>query len=1621
MYPATTPTLICSLWVTLVALPLAAQHSSAGFDAQQKRYALTAEPARQHAGREGKKLPGMPETVQNANAELAAPLLTEMATSGLPVLNVGPDSGSIMQSYLMVDSCNTWTVTGAPSWLATTVSGNLNVYLNYTQNLSDYPRTANLTVTGCGDTITLIVKQSGARLIASPGSADFLLRNVFSRGGCSDIGNVTFSGNNSQIGAFINGLTNVGFETGMILATGDIRIASGPNYQDNADGGFGIYTPDADLSQIANGQLFDVASIEFDITPTKPLLSFDFVFASEEYCEYVGSQYNDVFGFFISGPGIPGGQKNIALVPGTATPVTINSVNHLYYPNYYVNNQSDTSANLCGQQPNFGSSVNEVQYDGFTKALTAITNVEPCQTYHIKLKIGDVGDGNWDSAVLLKAGSLNAGGSSSVEWDVNGNAGSINEICEGCGTVKLVFHREGGDPNVQLPVSFTVSGTATMGVDYSTIQSPVIIPAGQEKLELAVNIFSDIVAEGIETIVITPKDSCSCYFQQKILNIKDLVLDLAPPCPANNYPAADLCSDICIFCTFNGYQGSTSGYSGQTPPGFCGTIENEQWLGFIAGAAAATFTATPENCANGDGIQIALYTSCNSDPVVCNGGCSGCGTNPQSVTSALIPGVNYFVLIDGYAGDQCDFNIDVIPPSAVQAQGVGLVGVISGPSTTCPGAVETFSIPTVTGAGGYLWNAPPGFRINGQEPPVLLSVPEGNTVQVSIGSNGGMICVKPLNSCNDGVEKCKAISVAPIPPTVLPPLTVCAEDLPFETPWGDHVSTSGTFPHTYTSYQGCDSLVFWKLTVKPPIIKYLAPQTICTGSCITICGEEYCNAGAYTHTCESYQGCDSIINFSVIVMDPIAEITSTGILSCVNDTIILNSGPSTGTKSWQLNGSVVGTGNSVIITQPGTVVLTVTASAGGAFCMASDTLIITGNTTPPSVTATGDTLGCGATQAQLNAITNALNPAYLWSPTTGLSAANIANPIAPAPGSYTVVVTDLTNGCTASATVTVPGLAATASGGTLTCSATAIQINAVTNASTPGFLWSGPGGFNSTDQNPIVTAPGIYTLTVTDQSGCTLTATATVTDDCNSAPPWNVDTTSSNHTIILPTTLTGDIHAGDYLGVFYDSSGTLKCGGYGIWSDTLNQAFAAFGNDAPAPNQNGFNPGEAFKIKIWRPAILPNERAASGQYAPVGSLSGLVTHTDKFAVDGISMITAITLEATQAIPLKNGWNLISAYVQPNLPAMPDIFDPIISSITLVKNCDGASYIPQLMSNSIGNWNLVEGYQVKTNKKDTLLVMGQQAVPGDHPIPLHAGWQCIAYLRRTPLAIETVFNPILGQISAVKDGDGRTYLPQFNINDIGYMIPGQGYKVKALSNTALTYNNNFVNPSDERAKYSGPAHTTHFTTDHIVNTGNNATLILTSSTTGSALHAGDEIGFFSAANKLCGAAKYLGQNLAITVWGDDPSTIDIAEGMKNGEVYSLKVWNSSEQEEYPAWATLSSGKSAYEQDAIEEIGNIQLGSVGANELSCVDIQSLKLFPNPTSESLNLGIESSHSGKVSLAVFNSDGMRVWSLKEIEYRTGNTIRSLDIPAELSSGMYWFRLQFEKGIVYRRVFIQK
>ena len=316
------------------------------------------------------------------------------------------------------------------------------------------------------------------------------VQNVLIGGGVT-VTNVTFTGQSNQIGEFdaTNTSPYIGINSGIIMASGDVNVAVGPNNQTGATlGGGNLGVNDPDLDVLAATGTNDAAVLEFDFIPTGDTVKFKFVFGSEEYPEFVNS-INDAFGFFLSGPGIAGpftnNAINIALVPGTATPVTINTVNSGSNASYYVDNNNQAGP------------ANAIQFDGYTTVMTAIGVVQCGVQYHIKIAIADAMDDILDSGVFLEAGSFSSNTVTlSSNVDINGND-SI--LYEGCGTALLDFVRDNvADTSTY---NFTITGTAGVG-DYSISSSSVIFLPGQDTVTLSFNALQDGLTEPLETVII---------------------------------------------------------------------------------------------------------------------------------------------------------------------------------------------------------------------------------------------------------------------------------------------------------------------------------------------------------------------------------------------------------------------------------------------------------------------------------------------------------------------------------------------------------------------------------------------------------------------------------------------------------------------------------------------------------------------------------------------------------------------------------------------------------------------------------------------------------------------------------------------------------------------------------------------------------------------------------------------------------------------------------------------------------------------------------------------------------------------------------------------------------------
>ena len=345
----------------------------------------------------------------------------------------------------------------------------------------------------------LVLQGYGQITVESTETVEYYVQNVLLGEGISAT-NITFNGLpanevNLQCGFFNSVNSNVGIDSGLVMATGNINVVVGPNNQGGATQAPPVSTDgDDDLEMIAGIQVNDVAILEFDFIPSSDSVSFNYVFSSEEYLEYVGS-INDVFGFFISGPNItgpfssppafPDGSTNIALIPNSSDAVSIFNVNDVQNSEYYVNNEIVTGNN-------------EIQMDGLTVVLTAVSEVVCGELHHIKLAIADASDDILDSAVFLEAGSFQSAPEDLV-LDTYFEPGIV-ESSGVCDSSFANFNRVCAADSAFYILKF--QGDAQFGVDYEVFNVPDTIVMIPDQFVHAFGIlaFDDGIVEDAETI-----------------------------------------------------------------------------------------------------------------------------------------------------------------------------------------------------------------------------------------------------------------------------------------------------------------------------------------------------------------------------------------------------------------------------------------------------------------------------------------------------------------------------------------------------------------------------------------------------------------------------------------------------------------------------------------------------------------------------------------------------------------------------------------------------------------------------------------------------------------------------------------------------------------------------------------------------------------------------------------------------------------------------------------------------------------------------------------------------------------------------------------------------------------
>jgi len=536
----------------------------------------------------------------------------------------------------------------------------------------------------------------------------------------------------------------------------------------------------------------------------------------------------------------------------------------------------------------------------------------------------------------------------------------------------------------------------------------------------------------------------------------------------------------------------------------------------------------PSNCTSVGGqmgIQGGIYSGAggcgNITELVCQGNCS---LAPITLTSGgFIVGETYYFIIDGCAGSVCDITIDVLSGFAPPA--IGALGTISGPKKVCTGGTFNYSIPVPPGAADWHWT------LDG----TLLEDPTtaNNNIDITFNSAGVFeLCVDVSNFCIDvgapPLQKCIDITVTDVVGIDPPVKYVCEDE---EASYGGLLYGPGDYEITLQSWQGCDSVI--TLTVEPIIVpeKDLGDIYLCQGNCLTIkdtkgneeilCDEEV--GGSVT--LESYNGCDSVINFNLYIMEIETKIVPPFELGCLTDytpldgNITENPGGYDIEFLWQaFNGGIIigdptepqvdtETGGKYCLTT------TITSPDGLTSCKDSACVIVKVDPTAPTAAIIGDTLTCTKDSITIIGVGTPVTSKYSWVIPGGgiLTTKNIK---VGQPGVYTLTVT-APNLCTAVEDITITADFAkpnnSVSGATLDCNNLSKVISGSSSTPNATFAWFDPSGNPiSSNNNATVSIPGNYTFKVTNpKNGCTKDSVVAVIGDF--LKPQNVTATGGTY------------------------------------------------------------------------------------------------------------------------------------------------------------------------------------------------------------------------------------------------------------------------------------------------------------------------------------------------------------------------------------------------------------------------------------------------------------------------------------------------------------------------------
>ena len=975
------------------------------------------------------------------------------------------------------------------------------------------------------EAVSALAAVAGSIDVANPSAgyngynADQLVRNVLTSG-CLTISNVRYgyyrkNNNNTwtwvdhtwsstagdrQLGYYSKGTSTFPIDEGILLSTGKISSAMGPNTYTNKSDEMVNEASDQDLTAISGRTMHDASILEFNFIPDGNLVEFKFIFASEEYLEYVNTAFNDAFGFFLSGPGISGTYTNNAINLAQLPNGDAVTINNIHSAGTNVNNVSFPAVNDTYYLNNPPASTT-MEYDGSTVVLTATYAVTPGNNYKIKMAIADASDQKWDAGVFLKAKSFAT------------NTLVITNPAPVCvnGTANLTLPAVTAGSTAGLTYSYWQDAAAT--IPYTT---PTVAPVGTYYIK------------GSNT-----QSGCSDT-KPVVVSQTNIVITETAASHADVKCKGTTTGSATVTAT-----GGTAPYTYSWAPsgGSAATASN---------LAAGTYTVTAtdsKGCTGTKQIIItepaAILTATTSQTnVLCNAGTTGSatatpagGTGPytyswapsggSAATASNLAAGTYTVTIK-------DANLCTITKTVTITEPTALTATTTQTNVLCKSATTGSATVTPTGGTGaytYSW-APSGGSAatasNLAAGTYTVTIKDANLCTIT----KTITITEPANALTATTTQTNVLctSATTGSATVTPAGGTGAYTYSWAPSGGSAATASNLAAGTYTvTIKDANLCTITKtVTITEPATALTATTTqsnvLCTSATtgsatVTAAGgtgaytyswapsggsaatASNLAAGTYTVTIKDANLCT--ITKTVTITEPANALTATTTQTNVlctsattgSATVTPAGGTGAYTYSWAPSGGSAATASNLAA---GTYTVTI---KDANLCTITKTVTITEPANALTATTTQTNVACNAGTTGSATVTAAGGTGaytYSWAPSGG-SAATASNLAA---GTYTVTIKDA-NLCTITKTVTITeptALTATTTQTNVACNAGTTGSATVTPAGGTGaytYSWAPSGGSAATASN---LAAGTYTVTIKDANLCTITKTVTITE-----------------------------------------------------------------------------------------------------------------------------------------------------------------------------------------------------------------------------------------------------------------------------------------------------------------------------------------------------------------------------------------------------------------------------------------------------------------------------------------------------------------------------------------------